>query len=155
MTIKPRAARAPRDVRTRLRDAPAADHSTAADGAPTAASALAGSATALTPLEQAIHDLVGRLDAIDPPRGPAARAALPVLGAPTAAPAARELTRRSPALPAGALAAGDLGREGIEVRLPEPAESSEPCVDVGERARVDGVDPPRALGAHGREPAIP
>lgn len=41
----------------------------AAAGAPTVASAPAGSATALTPLEQAVHDLVSRLDAIDPSRG--------------------------------------------------------------------------------------
>jgi hypothetical protein len=66
----------------------------------------------------------------------------------------RKLTLRSAALRARALAAGDLGREGIEVGCPEPPEAIEPCVDISERARIDRVDPPRALGAHGREPAV-
>ncbi len=61
-------------------------------GASIVTAALPDSSTALTPLEQAVHDLVGRLDAIDPPRGRSARAApgdgdtelaaLPIFGAP-------------------------------------------------------------------------
>ena len=44
-----------------------------------------------------------------------------------------------------ALAAGELGRERVEALLPEPAELVEPHVDLLERCRVDGVQPPGAV----------
>ena len=53
-----------------------------------------------------------------------------------------------------ALAAGELGRERVEALLPEPAEVVEPVVDLLERRRVDRVEPARALGPDGREPAV-
>ena len=37
---------------------------------------------------------------------------------------------------------------------PRSAETAQPCVDLGQRARIDGVDAPRAFGAHRREPAL-
>ena len=52
------------------------------------------------------------------------------------------------------LAAGELGRERVEPLIPEPAELVEPVVELAERRRVDGVEPPRALGPDRREPAV-
>ena len=47
--------------------------------------------------------------------------------------------------------AGEFGGEGIEVRLPEPAERIEPRVGDLEGRRVDGVEAASAVGAHGGE----
>ncbi len=48
----------------------------------------------------------------------------------------------------------EVGRERVESLLPEAAERVEPCVDVVERRRVDGVEPPGALGPDRREAAL-
>ena len=53
-----------------------------------------------------------------------------------------------------ALAAGELRRERVEALLPERAEVVEPVLDLAERRRVDGVEPPGALGPDRREPAV-
>src|SRR5690606_38451919 len=62
--------------------------------------------------------------------------------------------RPSAPLSARALPAGDLGGERVEPRAPEAAEAVEPGVDLGQGARVDGVDEARSLGAHGREAVL-
>ena len=53
-----------------------------------------------------------------------------------------------------ALAAGELGRERVEPLVPEPAEGVEPVVELVERRRVDGVEPPRAVRPDRREAAV-
>jgi hypothetical protein len=44
--------------------------------------------------------------------------------------------------------------ERVEALVPHPAVALEPGVDVAERSGVDGVEPPRALGANGREAVL-
>ena len=53
-----------------------------------------------------------------------------------------------------ALAAGELGGERVEPLVPEPAEGVEPVVQLVERRRVDGVEPPRPVRADRREAAV-
>ena len=53
-----------------------------------------------------------------------------------------------------ALAAGELGGERVEPLVPEPAEGVEPVVELVERRRVDGVEPPRPVRADRREAAV-
>src|SRR5688572_19696363 len=53
-----------------------------------------------------------------------------------------------------ALAAGDLGGEGVELVVPEPAEAGEPGVDGLEGGGVDGVEAARAVDADAGEAAV-
>ena len=53
-----------------------------------------------------------------------------------------------------ALASGDLGAEGIEALAPEGPEVVEPGVDLAEGCGIEAVDPPGAVGAHGREAVV-
>src|SRR5690606_21672463 len=52
------------------------------------------------------------------------------------------------------LAAGDLGGQRVEALLPQSAEAAQPLVDLAQRRRVDGVQPPGALGADGGEAVL-
>ena len=54
----------------------------------------------------------------------------------------------------GAATAGELGAEGVEVRLPEPPERVEPGRGVLERLRRDGVEAAGTLRPHRREPRL-
>src|SRR6187431_3613122 len=49
---------------------------------------------------------------------------------------------------------GEFGSERVEARLPEPSERVEPGIGGREGRRVDGVQPPCAVGADGREPRL-
>ena len=52
------------------------------------------------------------------------------------------------------LAARELRGERVEALLPEPPELLEPRIDLVERRRVDGVEPPGAIRPDRREPAV-
>ncbi len=58
-------------------------------------------------------------------------------------------------LPALPLTACDLGRQGLELRLPEAAKACEPLVDLGHRSRIDLVDPARPFGRNRGETMVP
>jgi len=53
-----------------------------------------------------------------------------------------------------ALAAGDLGGQGLEPRRPEVPERIKPRVDVAQRARADGIQAPGAFWAYCRESGV-
>jgi hypothetical protein len=54
-----------------------------------------------------------------------------------------------------AFATCELGGEGVKTLRPEVAKVVQPHVDLVERCRVDGVEPPRPLGPDRREAAVP
>ena len=56
--------------------------------------------------------------------------------------------------PTVTLAAGQLGREGVEPLIPEPAEMVEPAIQLVERCRVDGIEPPGSCRPDRGEPAV-
>jgi hypothetical protein len=53
-----------------------------------------------------------------------------------------------------ALAASQFGRKRVEALLPEATERVEPGVDLVERRRIDGIQPPGALRPDRRETAV-
>lgn len=53
-----------------------------------------------------------------------------------------------------ALPTRDLRREGLDGRVPEAPKLPQPCIDRGERSRVDGIEASCALGSHRREAAL-
>src|SRR5262245_60828601 len=61
----------------------------------------------------------------------------------------------STALSFSTLATRDLSRQGLEPRAPEAPERLQPGVDLGQRPRVDAIDPTRPLSTHSRKPALP
>ena len=56
--------------------------------------------------------------------------------------------------PAFTPATGKLCLERIEALLPEAPEVAEPLVELPEWRRIHGVQPPRAVRPHPREPAV-
>ena len=56
---------------------------------------------------------------------------------------------------AGGGASGQLGAEGVQSLLPGAAQLRHPCLDLVEGGGLDGVQPPGAIGADGREPVLP
>jgi hypothetical protein len=65
----------------------------------------------------------------------------------------RCVRRWSAAPAAGALAASDLGAEGVEALVPEAAEAVEPGVHRLERDGVERVEPPLPVDPDVHEPA--
>lgn len=51
-------------------------------------------------------------------------------------------------------AARDFGRQSVEVVGPEAAKAVEPRVDFAQGCGLDGIDPPRSLGARDGEAAV-
>jgi hypothetical protein len=53
-----------------------------------------------------------------------------------------------------ATAPSELGGKGVKTLVPEASKRTEPRVDLLQRCRIDGVEPPRTVGANGGEPGV-
>src|SRR5258705_3883355 len=62
--------------------------------------------------------------------------------------------RNTISAPPIAPAAGNLGRQRVELMLPEPAELAHPRIDLAQRPGLDRIDAARSISAHIRKAAL-